>query len=238
MRGLSLISLILLLNNSASPSDKNQKGGIPGSDLPEIRSGFSVLQTPADLLQNACRDLVALNKTTNSSNSYSGVNIERAINNLESALVLSIKPKLTEKLRESSIIDPLILPSGFSLGDQSLLVLAGCYIRLGINLRGLNSPNKNVLLGLAATSLLNGGTLYAQHASQSEGFEKVTSLISAAQCYYWAFRNEENTARKASIRYLADQYISWAKNDAFKLDLNERFFQLDDIERISSLLRS
>ncbi len=123
------------------------------------------------------------------------------------------------------IPEGLILLSGFTSGDQNPLDMAGCYIRLGNNLRsfGLND--------LAASSFLNSGVIYAQNALQAEEEQRVDFLTSAAQNYYWAYCNESLTPRKNLLSGIVVQYFARANTDTSLLNATERSIWLTKIAR-------
>jgi|GEM_PF-2715259 len=120
------------------------------------------------------------------------------------------KSKLSESLR-GSVPSELVLLSGFKPDEQDPLEMAGCYIRLGSNLKplGIVSESGN----LAATSFLNAGGLYATVAREA-GDVNADLLTSAAQCYYWSFCNETLAGRKKAFRKLAADYFDKAHRGA------------------------
>jgi hypothetical protein len=134
--------------------------------------------------------------------------------------------------------------------------MAGCYIRLGNNLRcyGLTS--------LAATSFLNSGVAFARTAklfslcieeitnspsstatlsssTQEETAEQVNDLrksrvdilMSAAQSYYWAYCNEGKAERKAIIKTLTEQYFARASADTALLSTEAQLIWVAKIAR-------
>ncbi|MBY0462235.1 MAG: hypothetical protein K2Q34_03525 [Alphaproteobacteria bacterium] len=116
------------------------------------------------------------------------------IDDLEYAYIQRVKAKLSQTIRRE-VPNELVLRSGFIAGDQYAFEMAGCYIRLGSSLRPYNLVTRSG--NLAATSFLNSGRMYALIAQQVNDIEeRVDSLTSAAQCYYWAFCNETRPLRK------------------------------------------
>ena len=152
------------------------KRGIPGRDLPKIKSGFTPLeQTPREILDHKAE---------------------------------LAKSKLSLNLR-LSVPNELVLLSGFKPDEQDPLEMAGCYIRLGSNLKplGIDSESGN----LAATSFLSAGGLYATVAREANDVKVSADLLtSAAQCYYWSFCNETLPDRKKAFRKLAADYFDKA----------------------------
>jgi hypothetical protein len=132
-----------------------------------------------------------------------------------------------------------VLRSGFIAGDQDAFEMAGCYVRLGTNLRPYNLVTRSG--NLAATAFLNSGRMYALIAQQVNDIEeRVDSLTSAAQCYYWSFCNKAHPLRKKIIRDLAATYFERASTDADLLtgDMKTTFLDKIRTERNKLLTRS
>ncbi len=157
------------------------------------------------------------------------------IERMQNTFVEAIKPKLSPSLR-NSVPAPLIILSGFSSKDQSFQDLAGCYIRLGANLRELRASTSLNFSRLASISYVNSGLLYATSARLSEDLDRVTSLVSAAECYYWASSNETDTERKLLKKDLAIKYANWARQDANDLGVEDKIIQLADVTKIDMLI--
>lgn len=184
--------------------------GISGEDLPKrIQTGFNIaLQTNRDHLN---------------------------------AYVEQIRPKLSQTLR-NSVPGEMLLSSGFLIKDQDPLDMAGCYIRLGQHLRQEEFLENRY--HLAATSFINAGSAYAKLASTLRGelYEmdvveiRINLLMSAAQCYYWAYCNEVDTRKKEIKKKLALDHFGYARNDANLLPAEIQNFWVTNIDRDCSKL--
>jgi hypothetical protein len=257
MRGLIILFMALLSNQSMMAKAPD---GISGSDIPEMRTGFSLASKPSDTFNRVCRDLVGarfaetirnadpadVERLTNTVHNFipptdlamaAQEKTENILARIQAEAIQAIKLKLPESLRYV-VPEEFIIPSGFIPSDQSPLEMAGCYIRLGNNLRnaGLNA--------LAVNSFLNSGVIYAKGALQlARLVEHITSLpasadaleqdteqtadfiadlknnrvdmlVSAAQNYYWAYCNESTQARKNLIKNIVAQYFERANAEA------------------------
>ena len=238
---------------------------IPGSDFPrKIRTGFSMQPSAIESLHRACMVMIrarfaqntdsvtsegatrisqALEETVPGLIPSTGltqadqVSIESIYTRLEQACIPVIRPKLSPALRYS-VPEELILLSGFTPGDQSRLEMAGCYIRLGNNLRGPDFALNN----LAATSFIDSGILYSMDAHllflmDADDSEQDTDLleyrvdllVSAAQSYYWAYYNAGSFMQKDNIKNIAIKYFGWASEDAALLSTEKRTTWLNKI---------
>jgi hypothetical protein len=149
------------------------------------------------------------------------------IDELNYRYIQTAKAKLSPTIREAAP-DELVLLSGFTAGDQDAFAMAGCYVRLGSSLRPYNLVTRSG--NLAATAFLSGGLMYALIARQADSLEeRVDSLTSAAQCYYWSFCNETTPLRKEIIRGLAATYFERANTDADLLTGDMKTIFLDKI---------
>lgn len=128
----------------------------------------------------------------------------RPVDQLMEGFYQGVKSKISPSLR-NNIPPNLMVLSGFTMSEQDNQTMAGCYIRLGLNLRA--SGYALASHSLSATSYLNSGTLYAIEASRAQDEQRVDLLISAAQSYYWACCNEGETLRKDTLKNLAIQYF-------------------------------
>ena len=145
-----------------------------------------------------------------------------------------VKVKLSPTIRQA-IPDELVLSSSFTDKDQDGLEMAGCYIQLGSSLRPYNIETRSG--NLAATSYLNSGYIYAVAALRAEETEqRVDYLTSTAQCYYWAFCNENQILRKEYIQNLAAIYFERASDDANLLPENSKITWLNTIRRENAKL--
>lgn len=179
--------------------------GIPGPDLPKhIKTGY-------DLAISTNRDHL---------NAYIDV----------------VRPKLSQTLRDV-VPGELILSSGFLAKDQDPLDMAGCYIRLGQHLRQYEFlENRH---HFASIAFLDAGLSYANLALTLRENRLDTDineirtnfLVSAAQCYYWAFFNESDLRKKAIERELSIAYLGHARDDANLLTDETKAFWLANIDR-------
>lgn len=147
-----------------------------------------------------------------------------------------VKAKLSPTIRQA-VPDELVLSSSFTDQDQDILEMAGCYIRLGSALRPYNIETNSG--NLASTSFLASGYMYAIIALHTEDIEnRVDYLTSTAECYYWAFCNENKSLRKDYIQNLSTIYFENASDDARLLTGDQRTIWLDRIrEKRAKLLR-
>ncbi len=142
------------------------------------------------------------------------------VEQLKASYHQEVKSKISKSIGDY-VSPELLLISGFTAGDQSNEEMAGCYIRLGSNLRSLEiSPQPN---SLSATAFLNSGILYALGAREAEDNDSRVDLsVSAAQSYYWAFCNEGESSRKESIKSVAMVYFKSALCIAESIAENEQ----------------
>ena len=284
MRGLVILFMALVLSKSFVAKTPAE---IPVSDIPVMRTGFSVITSASDTFNRACRNMVSTrfaqtiseadpDNAAIISNTIHGFippaefasavqeNAESTLARLQTAAIQVIKPKLSPSLQHT-VPEKLILLSGFTPGAQDPLDMAGCYIRLGNNLREVG------LVALASSSFLNSGAIYAksaqlllqcaeqianqssssnalqsdaseQDASQIAGFTtdlmkcRVDMLVSTAQNYYWAYCNEARATQKATIKTLAEQYFGSANACAALLSTEEQTTWLAKIARERAVL--
>ena len=179
--------------------------GIPGPDLPKhIRTGY-------DDARSTHRDHV---------NEY----------------IEAVRPKLSQTLRDA-VPGELILSSGFLTKDQYPLDMAGCYIRLGQHLRSCEFLENKY--HFASVSFLSSGGTYAKLAFTLRDEEvdinvneiRINFLVSAAQCYYWAFCNEPDLHKKEIERTLSIDYLRYARDDANLLTDETKAFWFASIDR-------
>lgn len=275
MRGLAILFMTLAFNpiSMVKASD-----GIPGSHIPTLRSGFSLQSSNTDAFNRTCRSLIGSRflETINDAAPGDAARISASIQTfipsselaiaaqesadsiyarMQHAAIQEIKPKLSPSLR-NTVPEEFILLSGFTPNNQDPLNMAGCYIRLGNNLRRYG------LTSLAATSFLNSGVAFARTAqllsqcveettnpplskdaspssSQEETAEQINDLrksrvdmlMSAAQSYYWAYCNEGKADRKATIKILTEQYFSRASAETALLSTEAQLIWVAKIAR-------
>jgi hypothetical protein len=197
------VSLIFALLSQCSLAFSSS--GIPGSDLPKhIRTGYNL----------------AISTNRDHLNEY----------------VEAVRPKLSQTLIDV-VPGDLILSSGFLTKDQDPLDMAGCYIRLGQHLRQYESLENKYRF--ASVSFLNAGSSYGKLAFTLRGNEvdadtneiRINFLVSAAQCYYWAFCNEPDLHKKAIERSLSIDYLRYARYGANLLTDDTRDFWFQNIDR-------
>jgi len=245
MRGLVMLFVTLALSQKLIASEFPD--GIPESNIPKMRTGFSLQHSNSDIFNAACRNIVIARFSENLRNA-SPEDTAKILNNIQTLIPVSdfataneesieslfsrvqhtaiqaIKPKLLPTLRDA-VPEELILSSGFVVHEQSPLEMAGCYIRLGKNLRDFGLNN------LAASSFLKSGTLFAIAALQNTSESRVDFLLSAAQCYYWSYCNEESSPRTEFFKSLASQYFENATAAAQLLPEAKKITWIYSIER-------
>ena len=250
MRGLVILFVTLALSQKLIASEFPD--GIPGSNIPKMCTGFSLQHSNTDIFNAACRSIVIARFSENL-RSAGPEDAAKILNNIQTLIPLSdfattneesieslfsrvqhtaiqeIKPKLLPTLRDA-VPEELILSSGFVVHEQSPLEMAGCYIRLGKNLRDFGLNN------LAASSFLKSGTLFAIAALQNTSESRVDFLLSAAQCYYWSYCNEENSPRTEFFKSLAAQYFENATTTAQLLPEAQKITWISAIERENAKL--
>lgn len=242
MRGLLMLFAIFAFNLIAHEFPD----GIPGSNLPKMRTGFSTTMSNTDIFNSACRRLVAARFSDNLRDAdpedrdkmlnqmqaiispseiavANGENVEHIFTHMQHAATQEIKKNIILSLR-NVIPEELILSSGFTATEQDPLDLAGCYIRLGKSLRDIN------LNTLAATSFLKSGLLFATIAQHDMSEQNVDWLTSAAQCYYWAYCNDRHSLRTAKFRDLANLYFDRANLATESLRPEEKIIWTTKIE--------
>ena len=114
--------------------------------------------------------------------------------------------------------------------------MAGCYIRLGQNLRQCESLEDRYRF--ASVSYFNAGSAYAkivltlngQEVSMTVKVVHINFLLSAAQCYYWAFCNEPDLQKKAIERGLSIDYLRYARDSANILTDETKAFWFTNID--------
>jgi len=136
-------------------------------------------------------------------------NIDNLFAEMQHFMAQVIRPNISLALRD--VPDECIISAGFTQNSQAPLLQAGCYIRLGQGLRSENMKN------LAATAFLKGGQLYAAASLSSALESRADLLLSAAQCYYWGYCNEQRHPRKQSFQILYTRYFEYAHRDALLL---------------------
>lgn len=191
MYNLVLVSILAAASQGLMACDN--KDGISGSDLPKMRTGFTISNTAA---------------------------IDQAIERAKERYEIAVKLKITPTIR-NSVPTELFILSGFTAEDQSNLDMAGCYIRLASTLRSLDLIPKN--RSLAATALITSGIFYATESlnfyrvkddSIEDANYHVDLQISAAQSYYWASCNADNSQKKEALKGVALKYYERATVDA------------------------
>ena len=252
MRGLVMLLITFSLIKNLIAKDLSE--GISGSDIPQMRTGFSLQPSSTENFNATCKRLVIARFSENIRNAspddakkilntiqtiiptsdftaVSGKSADSLLNQIQHAAIQEIKPKLSASLRHD-IPEELILSSGFVVHEQSPLDMAGCYIRLGSNLRcfGLNN--------LAAISFLKSGTLFAEIALHSSLEVRVDFLLSTAQCYYWSYCNENHSTRSVTLENLAVLYFDKASASAQFLSEDQKPTWLLKIERDKAKLFS
>ncbi len=250
MRGLVILLITFTLIKNLIAKDLSE--GISGSDIPQMRTGFSLQPSNTENFNAACRRLVIARFSENIRNAnpddaekilntiqtiipasdFAAVSGESAVSlltQIQHAAIQEIKPKLSASLRHD-IPEELILSSGFVAHEQSPLDMAGCYIRLGMNLRDFG------LSSLAATSFLKSGTLFADVALHSPLEVRVDFLLSTAQCYYWSYCNESHSTRKETLKNLATLYFEKANTTALSLSESQKTFWIPKIEEANAKL--
>lgn len=187
------LAVILAAANQKSTACNNDRDGISGSDLPKMRTGFTISHTSA---------------------------IDQAIERAKERYEIAVKLKITPSIRNSVPVELFIL-SGFTAEEQSNQDMAGCYIRLGSSIRSTAvTPQQR---RLSATAFLNSGNLYVLDSINAEDVNlRVDLLISAAKCYYWAFCNENEHPRKETIKGIANKYYERASTDVLLISDNEQ----------------
>ncbi|MDP3371895.1 MAG: hypothetical protein Q8S21_03275 [Candidatus Paracaedibacteraceae bacterium] len=139
-----------------------------------------------------------------------------------------LRPKLSPTLRDV-VSDEHILSAGFLSKKLNPIDMAGCYIRLGINLKQSNFQRNGG--HLASVAFLNSASLYRGTLSLFPDIEDRLDLyLSTAQCFYWAFYNEPNVLKKEKCKELAATYINGAKNSVNQLTCAKRLFWFDNIQ--------
>lgn len=237
MRGLVVLSMTLALCQNLIARDF--PNGIPGFELPQMRSGTSQLRSNRDIFNSISRRIamVRFSETLHDENSEVRTN---AINHLQelvpgsdiatdiaaargenaTALFSEMQHFMTQEIRQNlipslrNIPDDCIISAGFTANTQNSLAQAGCYIRLGQALHAHNLKN------LAVASFLKSGLLYATDA-HTELENRTDLLLSAAQCYYWAYCNEEITLKKENLKTLYTRYFDCAYQNALLLNDTE-----------------
>ena len=250
MRGLVILLITFELIKNLIANDLSE--GISGSDIPQMRTGFSIQPSTTDNFNAACKHLVIARFSENirnanpddagkiintiqtiiSASDFAAVSEESAgslLTQIQHAAIQEIKPKLSASLRHD-IPEELILSSGFVAHEQSPLDMAGCYIRLGMNLRDFG------LSSLAATSFLKSGTLFATVALHSPLEVRVDFLLSTAQCYYWSYCNENHSTQKETLKNLATLYFEKANTTALSLSESQKTFWIPKIEEANAKL--
>ncbi len=244
MRGLVILFMTSALSINLDAKDFSD--GIPGQNIPKMRTGFSLQPSNTEIFNTACRSMVVTRfsenlrradpevvaKTLNTIQSIippfdfstaGNESMESLFARMQQATAQEIKPKLISSLRYD-IPEELILSSGFVAHEQSPLEMAGCYIRLGKNLRNFGLNN------LASSSFLSSGALFATAALQNTSEPRVDFLLSAAQCYYWSYCNEGTSRRIETIKSLAAQYFERATTSAQLLNEEQRRTWLSKIK--------
>jgi hypothetical protein len=190
MYNLVLVAILATISQRSMACDKD---GIQGSDLPKLRTGFTISNTAA---------------------------IDQALERAKERYAIAVKLKIIPNIR-NSVPTELFILSGFTAEDQSNLDMAGCYIRLGSTLRSLDLIPKN--RSLAAKALINSGIIYATESlnfckvkddSIEEANYHIDLQISAAQSYYWASCNEDIFLKKEALKGVALKYYERASVDA------------------------
>lgn len=231
MRGLVIFFVFLTFCQCLMASEF--PNGIPGSEVPKMRSGFSQLLSNRDICNSISRRIVMgrfsetlpnmtpentikainhLQEIMPDSNIATAItaakneNIETLFSEMQQFLTQEIRPNITPALR--NVPGECILSAGFTKNIQDPLLQAGCYIRLGQNLRSRNMKN------LAATSFLKSGNLYANAALNDTSKNHTDLLLSTAQCYYWGYCNEQRTLRKERFKTLYTHYFECAHSHA------------------------
>lgn len=245
MRGLVILFMTLALSQNLIASEFPE--GISGSNIPKMRTGFSLQPSNTEIFNTACRSMVVARFSENlckaDSNDAAKIlntiqtiipssdfstagneSVDSLFARMQHAAAQEIKPKLISSLRHG-IPDELILSSGFVAHEQSPLEMAGCYIRLGKNLRDFGFNN------MAASSFLKSGTLFAIAALQNTSESRVDFLLSAAQCYYWSYCNEGNSPRTEFFKSLTAQYFESATTTAQLLTEEQKITWLSAIKR-------
>ncbi|MCE2716250.1 MAG: hypothetical protein ACK4V2_04065 [Pseudomonadota bacterium] len=223
MRGLVILAMILTSAQSFSANDFPEQQ----ASIPVMRTGHSVLIDHNHLIQAASRRLVlsrfsaTLNRATPQEQERILGHFENETNNPalraeivnasvvdEDALVEEINHSVAQIIRNRFPLslratpEDFILASGFTKTFQDQLTEAGCYIRLGQYLKSRESSRY-----LASSAFLKAGLLFATIAPDKKSDD---SLLSAAQCYYWAFRNESVPEKKQSFKKLSIlQYVNY-----------------------------
>ncbi|MCX7342880.1 MAG: hypothetical protein NT128_01875 [Proteobacteria bacterium] len=191
MYNLVLVAILAAASQGLIACDN--KDGISGSDLPKMRTGFTISNTAA---------------------------IDQAIERAKERYEIAVKLKITPTIR-NSVPTELFILSGFTAEDQSNLDMAGCYIRLGSTLRSLDLIPKN--RSLAVSALINSGIFYATESlnfykvkdgSIEDTNYHVDLQISAAQSYYWAACNEDNPLKKGILKGVSLKYFEGATAEA------------------------
>lgn len=229
MRGLMIMSVIFSLfpHLFASYTQNNQQN----SKIPHMRTGHSLLLDDQDIFQSASRRFVLARFSEVLNNSTTEVRAQM-LNSLSSSLenpeitteIKNARMESTEELLTeiqhsmASIIrsrlsptfhaapDNCILSSGLTKDEQSPLAEAGCYIRLGQSLK-CTIDSKN----LTSSAFLKAGQLYATIPQEGN---RADLLLSAAECYYWAYCNEDNLIRKEQLKTLSAKYFDYAQPHA------------------------
>lgn len=223
MRGLVILAMILTSAKSFSANDFPEQQ----TPIPAMRTGHSILIDHNRLVQEASRRLVlsrfsaTLNRVTPQEQERILGHFENETNNPalraemvnasvvdEDALVEEINHSVAQIIRNRLPLslhatpEDFILASGFTKTSQDQLTEAGCYIRLGQYLKSRESSRD-----LASSAFLKAGLLFATIAPDKKSDD---SLLSAAQCYYWAFRNESVPEKKQSLKRLSIlQYVNY-----------------------------
>ena len=190
MYNLVLVAILAAMSQGSMASNRD---GIQGSDLPKMRTGFTISNTAA---------------------------IDQALERAKERYAIAVKLKITPTIR-NSVPTELFISSGFTAEDQDNLDMAGCYIRLGSSIRSTAiTPQQR---RLAATAFLNSGIFYAMESlnfykvkddSIEDANYHVDLQISAAQSYYWASCNENNSLKKETLKGVALKYYERATADA------------------------
>ncbi len=230
MRGLAILFMALTFGQNLIAS--NFPNEISSSEPPKMRSGFSQLRSNRDFLNSIGRRLamVRFSETLRDESPEArarvinhiqehvppgsditaeiadarGENAEVLFSEMQHFMAQEIRPNIILALRNAP--DECILSAGFTENTQDPLVQAGFYIRFGQSLRAFELKN------LAATSFLKSGLLYATATRTNEN--RIDLLLSAAQCYYWGYCNEQRPLRKEHFKTLYTSYFDYAHRDA------------------------